>query len=49
MAAGLTDHVWSVEAVLRFLVPRPRLVQWDRRTGQITATLAPRDLVRGAA
>jgi transposase-like protein len=49
MAAGLTDHVWSVEEVLRFTVPRPRLLTWDRRTGQITASLAPPDLVRGAA
>ena len=49
MAAGLTDQIWSVEAFLRFTVPRPRLLTWDRRTGQITATLAPRDLVWSAA
>ncbi len=49
MAADLTDHIWSVEELLRFTVPRPRLLTWDRRTGQITATLAPRDLVRDAA
>lgn len=49
MAAGLTDHVWSVEEFLRITVPRPRLFRWDRRTGQITVSVAPRALVRCAA
>jgi transposase-like protein len=49
MAAGLTDHRWSVEEWLRFTVPRPRLVHWDRRTGQITVTVAPHAVVRAAA
>ena len=49
MAAALTDHIWSVEEFLRFTVPRARILTWDRRTGQITATLTPRELIRGAA
>ena len=49
MAAGLTDHVWSVEELLRWTVPRPRRWHWDRRTKQISATFAPRGLVPDAA
>lgn len=49
MAAGLTDHIWSVDEWLRFTVPRPRLRHWNRRTGQISVTVAPPELLRGAA
>jgi transposase-like protein len=48
MAAGLTDHVWTVEEFLRHAIPQRRLVHWDRRTGAITATLAPPERRRNA-